>query len=136
MKKVKHSEAEIMTAIKLKKSGMTIKEISNRINVPYGTVYEWVSREKNTESTGFNSDRHLCKTCQFRMGIHERKELCGNCNYIEIVGRSRGCDVECCDKYIKGVKIRKPKKFIDWEEVKKNEKKKYEPSTCNGIKED
>ena len=53
-----------------------------------------------------NKDRHLCKTCIFKSSDWERKTNGYRCNYIEVVGHSRGCPPEDCDKYEKGRKKR------------------------------
>lgn len=50
--------------------------------------------------------RKKCKTCVYRMSKHEQGFMHGNCNYICITGKIRGCDVENCDKYINGKKKR------------------------------
>lgn len=54
-----------------------------------------------------NSDRHLCKSCIYRMHRSDRIETGGHCDYIEIAGQSRGCTVENCDKYEKGPRKRR-----------------------------
>lgn len=44
------------------------------------------------------------------MSKYEQGFMHGNCNYICITGKIRGCDVENCDKYING----KRKEEKDW----------------------
>lgn len=51
-----------------------------------------------------NKNRHLCKKCKYR-----GREMGGyrtTCDYIVIVGHSRGCKVENCNKYEPGKKIK------------------------------
>lgn len=54
-----------------------------------------------------NEDRHLCKSCIYRMRRSGRIETGGHCDYIDIVGHSRGCPAEDCDKYQKGKQKRR-----------------------------
>ncbi len=58
-----------------------------------------------------NKDRHLCKTCKYRAGKWEHRTVGYRCDYICIVGHSRGCPAENCNRYEKG-KRQKPKKQI------------------------
>ena len=50
-----------------------------------------------------NADRHLCRTCKYRASDTNSKN---GCDYIEIMGHSRGCSVTGCDKYEKGKRIK------------------------------
>lgn len=45
-----------------------------------------------------------CRTCRFRTSGQDKSRGM-NCDYIEIVGQSRGCDVDNCDKYVKGSRL-------------------------------
>ena len=56
---------------------------------------------------GHNKDRHLCKTCTFQ----SREKQVNGCDYILIAGHSRGCNVEDCVKYEKGVRLKKRNDF-------------------------
>ena len=42
-----------------------------------------------------------CKTCQYRAA----ESSSNGCDYYLITGKTRGCSVENCDKYIEGDKI-------------------------------
>lgn len=93
---------------------MSAKEIADKTGINYQTVYYHYSGQKKEavkESgkkkaiTGHNADRHLCKTCQYRMGQYGKARAM-NCNYIEIEGHSRGCSVEECNVYKKGKRIK------------------------------
>lgn len=106
------SKREIV--LELKEQGLTAKEIAVRTGMNYGTVYYHYSGQKKEASaesgkkkvtSGHNKDRHLCKTCQYRMGQYGKVRAM-NCNYIEIEGRSRGCSVEDCNVYKKGKRIK------------------------------
>ena len=46
-----------------------------------------------------------CKTCKFGCKI-SGMEIC---QYILIMGHSRGCDPENCEKYIRGKHLEEPK---------------------------
>lgn len=49
--------------------GLTKKEIAERTGIPYGTVYMHAKRKREhdeADMTGDNSDRHKCRTCQYR----------------------------------------------------------------------
>lgn len=63
------------------------------------------------EEKGWNADRHGCRTCKYRARPWNAERTNGGCDYILIVGKSRGCEVEDCDKYIKG-KLQKAKEGI------------------------
>lgn len=51
-----------------------------------------------------NADRHKCRTCKYRDDPAASR---GGCNYLGIVGHSRGCRVEDCNVYEKGKKVTK-----------------------------
>lgn len=53
---------------------------------------------KGKEVSGNNADRKKCKTCMYR-------GKSTGCNYIEIVGHSRGCSVDECNVYVKGKRL-------------------------------
>lgn len=95
-------------AKELHSSGMKTREISEQLGVSYQTVWNWLNKvyvpkkkkDKPDKKAPVrdNSDRHLCKTCKFR-GCDQGKN---GCDYIEIVGHSRGCSVEECTVYERG----------------------------------
>lgn len=93
-------------AYKLFDKGKSIKEVSSILDIPYGTVYCWLRGcEGKKENASDNSDRHKCRTCQFRAGSWDKGKLGMNCNYIDIVGHSRGCTVDECNVYVKGKRL-------------------------------
>lgn len=49
-----------------------------------------------------------CKTCLYRAREYENN----GCNYIEIVGHSRGCSVQECDKYVNAARKRRQKQIV------------------------
>lgn len=88
---------------KLVEEGYTNNEISDQTGIPYGTVYMHAKkfRKKEKKSVGDNSDRHKCRTCQYR-----HSDAAG-CDYCIHTGRERGCDVEVCDKAVVGERLTK-----------------------------
>lgn len=54
--------------------------------------------------SGHNKDRHLCRTCRFRAGSYQSTKY--GCDYIFIIGHSRGCDAGDCNVYEKGKRMR------------------------------
>ena len=51
--------------------------------------------------SGDNSDRHKCRTCQYRHSD------AGGCDYCIHTGKQRGRDVEVCDKAVVGERLTK-----------------------------
>lgn len=93
---------------KFVKRGMQTSQIAKIYGVSKCTVSNWCRRDgiptptewKQQRLQGFNADRHLCKTCKYRMKDKLLKGHRANCNYIGITGESRKCDACICDKYI------------------------------------
>ena len=92
------------------KKGLKNKEIAERTGIPLGTVNGLsgpIRKElKNPVKaemikSGDNSDRHKCRTCQYRHSD------AGGCDYCIHTGRERGCDVEVCDKAVVGERLTK-----------------------------
>ena len=92
------------------KKGLKNKEIAERTGIPIGTVNGLsgaIRKElKNPVKaemikSGDNSDRHKCRTCQYRHSD------AGGCDYCIHTGRERGCDVEVCDKAVVGERLTK-----------------------------
>ena len=92
------------------KKGLKNKEIAERTGIPIGTVNSLsgaIRKElKNPVQaeiikSGDNSDRHKCRTCQYRHSD------AGGCDYCIHTGRERGCDVEVCDKAVVGARLTK-----------------------------
>ena len=92
------------------KKGLKNKEIAECTGIPLGTVNGLsgpIRKElKNPVKaemikSGDNSDRHKCRTCQYRHGD------AGGCDYCIHTGRERGCEVEICDKAVVGERLTK-----------------------------
>lgn len=94
--------------------GKSNKEIAEMMKVSVGTIKNWVhengltgfrtrgvGRKEPQRGYGYNSDRHLCWSCRYRDRLATAR---GGCNYLAIVGHSRGCSVENCNVYEKGKK--------------------------------
>ena len=90
------------------KKGLKNKEIAERTGIPLGTVNGLsgsIRKElKNPAKvemikSGDNSDRHKCRTCQYRHSD------AGGCDYCIHTGRERGCDVAVCDKAVVGARL-------------------------------
>ena len=88
---------------KLVEEGYTNNEISDQTGIPYGTVYMHAKkfRKKEKKPVADNSDRHKCRTCQYRHSD------AGGCDYCIHTGKERGCDVEVCDKAVVGERLTK-----------------------------
>lgn len=89
---------------KLVEEGYTNREIADRTGIPFGTVGYHAARfrKKEKEPAVDNSDRHLCKTCKFR----SNRPTVNSCDYAGLMKHSRGCKVEECTKYEKGVRMK------------------------------
>ena len=92
------------------KKGLKNKEIAEHTGIPLGTVNGLsgsIRKElKNPAKaerikSGDNSDRHKCRTCQYRHSD------AGGCDYCIHTGKERGCDVEICDKAVVGERLTK-----------------------------
>lgn len=106
------------TALELATQGLGAPEIAKELDVPYSTVYYWLnpekcgkkksagSRQKPDLKPGWNADREACKTCRYRPDKRMAQRGIG-CDYLDLVGHSRGCSVEDCDKYEKGNRVKK-----------------------------
>ena len=58
---------------------------------------------KNPDAyTGWNADRKKCRSCRYRA----RPDQVNGCDYIEYAKHSRGCDVEDCDRYVRGRRLK------------------------------
>lgn len=112
--------------LKLAAQGMNSSQIARETGFSPGSVYYYMHPEKYKKqeipldyrnpdaSPGWNADRKKCKSCRYRQAHYNPTDLNkGNCNYIEIAGHSRGCDVEDCDRYVKGKTMKKERKWID-----------------------
>lgn len=92
------------------KKGLKNKEIAECTGIPLGTVNglsgpirKDLKNPVKAEmiKSGDNSDRHKCRTCQYRHGD------AGGCDYCIHTGRERGCEVEVCDKAVVGERLTK-----------------------------
>ena len=93
------------TAIELAAQGMSTAEIAKQMGESYSNVYYWTHKDKSKKKkqkkvSGWNADRHGCRTCQYRA---EKK----GCDYYLITDQERGCDPEDCNKYVKGERLEK-----------------------------
>lgn len=90
--------------------GLSDSEIAKKTGIKYGTVWAAAKkiREGMEETKGKNADRHLCKTCKYRAAAYIQNGSGIKCEYALKSGtkRSRGCDVEDCDKYEKGAPVK------------------------------
>lgn len=91
------------------RQGLPDSEIAEKTGIKYRTVWAAAKkiRERLEETKGKNADRHLCKTCKYRAVAYIQNGSGIKCEYALKSGkRSRGCDVEDCDKYEKGAPVR------------------------------
>lgn len=92
------------------RQGLSDSEIAEKTGIKYSTVWAAAKkiRERLAETKGKNADRHLCKTCKYRAAAYNQKNTGIKCEYALKSGtkRSRGCDVEDCDKYEKGAPVK------------------------------
>lgn len=91
------------------RQGLPDSEIAEKTGIKYRTVWAAAKkiRERLEETKGKNADRHLCKTCKYRAAAYTKNGSGIKCEYALKSGkRSRGCDVEDCDKYEKGAPVR------------------------------
>ena len=98
-------------ALELAEEGLSVTEIAKQTGMKYNTVYYYLNPDKCGKKAnvlkvapGHNADRHLCKTCRYRNAAKSPKN---GCDYAAIVGHSRGCEVEICDKHEKGNPVSK-----------------------------
>ncbi|MCI9153815.1 hypothetical protein D3Z53_23210 [Lachnospiraceae bacterium] len=92
------------------RQGLPDSEIAEKTGIKYRTVWAAAKkiRERLEETKGKNTDRHLCKTCKYRAAAYIQNGSGIKCEYALKSGtkRTRGCDVEDCDKYEKGAPVR------------------------------
>ena len=98
------SEEKAEIILKLVEQGYNYREIAEKTGIPLGSIGYYVSKKNlpKKSNRGNNGDRHLCKSCKYR-GI---KKMNG-CDYIDLVGHSRGCSVEECNVYESGKRLRR-----------------------------
>lgn len=92
------------------RQGLSNSEIAKKTGIKYSTVQMAAKkiRERLAETKGKNADRHLCRTCKYRAATYNQKNSGIKCEYVlkSRTKRTRGCDVEDCDKYEKGAPVR------------------------------
>lgn len=96
--------------------GLSPAEISKITGYNYKTVYCAIHPEmykkKKTENPierpkGWNKDRNACKKCKYRGYTPTTNQTPRNgCDFIDIVGHSRGCKVEDCNRFVKGKRVK------------------------------
>lgn len=109
-------------ALKMASQGKTAAQIAKETGLAYSTVYYYLNPDKckpkkqtdiihvdykNPDAhPGWNADRRKCKTCRYRAAGADMKNGAG-CDYIDLAHHSRGCAVEDCDRYEKGVRLKR-----------------------------
>ena len=108
----KENRAEIVR--KLAAQRMNPSQIARETGISPGSVDYYMHPEKRRKPeipldyknpdayTGWNADRKKCRSCRYRA----RPEQVNGCDYIEIAKHSRGCDVEDCDRYVRGKRLK------------------------------
>lgn len=96
-------------------SGFTIKQLATRYGLSEVTIHRRCKKHgilygkaREAKYGGKNADRHLCKTCCYRMSNQTFRSAGMRCDYIGVNECSRKCSVADCDKYVQG-KPKKPK---------------------------
>lgn len=109
---IKENRAEIVR--KLAAKGMNSSQIARETGFSPGSVYYYMHPEKRRKPeipldyrnpdayTGWNADRKKCRSCRYRA----RPDQLNGCDYIEYAKHSRGCDVEDCDRYVRGRRLK------------------------------
>ena len=109
---IKENRAEIVR--KLAAKGMNSSQIARETGISPGSVYYYMHPEKYKKAeipldyknpdayTGWNADRKKCRSCRYRA----RPDQVNGCDYIEYAKHSRGCDVEDCDRYVRGKRLK------------------------------
>ena len=108
----KENRAEIVR--KLAAQGMNSSQIARETGFSPGSVYYYMHPEKRRKpeipldyrnpdaAPGWNADRRKCRSCRYRA----RPDQVNGCDYIEYAKHSRGCDVEDCDRYVRGKRLK------------------------------
>ncbi len=86
-KKIDDTQAEKMLL-----QGVSQSKIAKHFGVSASAVSSWV------KSYYAKKNNRKCPTCKYR----EKSGRAGNCNYMAIVGHSRGCSAENCTVYEEG----------------------------------
>lgn len=100
--------------LKLAAQGMNSSQIARETGISPGSVYYYMHPEKYKKQEipldyrnpdarpGWNADRKKCRSCRYRA----RPDQVNGCDYIEYAKHSRGCDVEDCDRYVRGKRLK------------------------------
>lgn len=108
----KENRAEIVR--KLAAQGMNSSQIARETGFSPGSVYYYMHPEKYKKqeipldyknpdaAPGWNADRRKCRSCRYRA----RPDQVNGCDYIKYAKHSRGCDVEDCDRYLRGRRLK------------------------------
>lgn len=100
--------------LNLAAQGMNSSQIARETGFSRGSVYYYMHPEKRRRpeipldyknpdaAPGWNADRKKCRSCRYRA----RPEQVNRCDYIEFARHSRGCDVEDCDRYVRGRRLK------------------------------
>lgn len=100
--------------LKLAAQGMNSSQIARETGISSGSVYYYMHLEKYKKqeipldyknpdaAPGWNADRKKCRSCRYRA----RPDRVNRCDYIEYAKHSRGCDVEDCDRYVRGKRLK------------------------------
>lgn len=85
---------------KLKDMKLQNKDIAEAMGIPQRRLEQWVWRQKakKSQKTVANKPRR-CKECVYRSPDMIRQ---GNCSYMDLTGKMRGCPAEGCTKFEKG----------------------------------
>ena len=106
--------------LNLAAQGMNSSQIARETGFIPGSVYYYMHPEKYKKQeipldyknpdayTGWNADRKKCRSCRYRA----RPEQVNRCDYIEHARHSRGCDVEDCDRYVRGRRLKVMRKTV------------------------
>lgn len=92
----------------LLEEGKSRNVIAEKYNVRRQTVDYWIKKRKiitPDQQVHPTPGKKKCPTCIFR----QTDKNLGNCAYIEIMGHTRGCSADECDKYVKGKPLKKRK---------------------------
>ena len=88
--------------------GLTADAIAKIYDVTNTTITNWCKKEgietpwgkkQKVKDHGVNADRHLCKRCNYKMTDKNLLNAGAHCDYITVVGHSRGCPASECDKF-------------------------------------
>lgn len=100
--------------LNLAAQGMNSSQIARETGFSRESVYYYMHPKKRRRpeipmdyknpdvAPGWNADRKKCRSCRYRA----RPDQVNGCDYIEYAKHSRGCDVEDCDRYVCGKRLK------------------------------